>query len=91
MMVEFNNKHQKQIDAFFDDIDHPQHYKLNEHGIECIDAIQATMDDYSFQEYLRGTVMKYLWRCNYKNNKKKDLLKAQWYLNKIIENMKDTN
>ena len=75
----------------FDDVDLPQHYKLNEHGIECKDAIQPTMDDYSFQEYLRGTAMKYLWRCNYKNNKKKDLLKAQWYLNKIIENIKDTD
>ena len=41
------------------DVDHPEHYKLNEHGIECIDAIQATMDHNSFNEYLRGTIMKY--------------------------------
>ena len=32
------------------DVDHPEHYKLNEHGIECIDAIQATMDHNSFNE-----------------------------------------
>ena len=69
----------------FDDVDHPQHYKLNEHGIECIDAIQATMDDYSFQEYLRGTVMKYLWRFDYKGKPLEDLQKAQWYLNTLIE------
>ena len=69
------------------EVDHPVHYKLNENGIECIDAIEATMDFYSFQEYCRGTVMKYLWRCNYKNNKLKDLKKASWYLNKIISNI----
>ena len=73
------------------DVDHPEHYKLNEHGIECIDAIQATMEHNSFNEYLRGTIMKYLWRCNYKNNKKKDLLKAQWYLNKLISNLHGNN
>ena len=70
-----------------EEVDHPVHYKLNENGIECIDAIEATMDFYSFQEYCRGTVMKYLWRCNYKNNKLKDLKKASWYLNKIISNI----
>ena len=74
-------------DSYDKDVDHPEHYKLNAHGIECIDAIEATMDFYSFQEYLRGTVMKYLWRCNYKNNKLKDLKKASWYLNKLVKNI----
>ena len=77
------------IDEYDKDVDHPEHYKLNEHGIECIDAIEASMDDYSFNEYLRGTVMKYLWRFNYKGNKKKDLMKAQWYLSKLVDNLEE--
>ena len=68
-----------------DDVNSPEHYKLNHDGIECIDAIHATMSSFAFCEYLRGTVLKYLWRCNYKADKLKDLRKAQWYLTKLIE------
>ena len=68
-----------------DEVNSPEHYKLNHDGIECIDAIHATMSPISFCEYLRGTVLKYLWRCNYKEDKLKDLHKAQWYLAKLIE------
>lgn len=67
-----------------DDVNHPQHYNLNEHGVECIDAIQACTSKEGFEEYLRGNVMKYLWRCNYKDHKIKDLKKAQWYLEKLL-------
>ena len=58
-----------------DDVNSPKHYKLNEHGIECIDAIQASMSKEGF---------KYLWRCNYKEHKVQDLHKAKWYLAKLI-------
>ena len=68
-----------------EEVNSPEHYKLNHDGIECIDAIHATMSPIAFCEYLRGTVLKYLWRCNYKEDKLKDLRKAQWYLEKLIE------
>ena len=71
-----------------DDVNSPEHYKLNHDGIECIDAIHATMSPTAFCEYLRGTVLKYIWRCNYKEDKLKDLCKAQWYLEKLIEETK---
>ena len=80
-MIYYNEEEMKDL------INNPPHY--NKGGIECIDAIEATMDDYSFNEYLRGTVMKYLWRCNYKGNKKKDLMKAQWYLSKLVDNLEE--
>ena len=67
-----------------DDVNSPEHYKLNHDGIECIDAIHATMEPSAFCEYVRGTVLKYIWRCNYKGDKLKDLRKAQWYLTKLI-------
>ena len=67
-----------------DNVNSPKHYKLNEHGIECIDAIQASMSKEGFEEYLRGNVFKYLLRCNYKEHKVQDLHKAKWYLAKLI-------
>ena len=64
-----------------DNVDRPLHY--NQAGIECIDAIEAATGD-GFEYYLQGNIMKYLWRYRYKN-KTEDLLKAQWYLSKLIE------
>ena len=61
-----------------DDVNSPEHYKLNEYGIECIDAIQASMTVEEFEGYLRGNVLKYMWRCNYKGHKVQDLQKAVW-------------
>lgn len=64
-----------------DMVNHPPHY--NQHGIECIDAIQACTGD-GFKSYLQGNILKYLWRYDYKNGVE-DLKKASWYLNKLIE------
>lgn len=64
-----------------DMVNSPPHY--NQHGVECIDAIQAATDD-GFQHYLQGNIIKYIWRYRYKNGKQ-DLEKAAWYLEKLIE------
>jgi hypothetical protein len=64
-----------------DPVNKPVHY--NQAGIECIDAIEAALGD-GFTMYLQGNVMKYLWRWRYKNGLE-DLLKAEWYLAKMIE------
>ena len=37
-----------------------------------------------YEHYLQGNIIKYLWRYRYKNGTE-DLKKAQWYLNKLIE------
>jgi len=66
-----------------DVVNKPQHY--NQYGIECIDGIRASMSQEAFRGYLKGNVHKYLWRYNYKNKPVEDLKKAQWYLNKLIE------
>ena len=71
-----------------DDVNSPEHYKLNEYGIECIDAIQASMTVEEFEGYLRGNVLKYMWRCNYKGHKVQDLQKAAWYLDKLVGEVK---
>lgn len=70
----------------FDPVNKPMHY--NQGGIECIDAIQASMDDKEFAAYCKGNIMKYLWRYENKN-KKQDLLKAEWYLRRLINSVSD--
>lgn len=66
----------------FDNVKKPAHY--NQSGIECIQAIEASMSKDQFCGYLKGNVQKYVWRYEIKN-KIEDLKKAQWYLNKLIE------
>jgi hypothetical protein len=66
-----------------DVVNSPPHY--NKGGVECIEALQAALTTEEFEGYLKGNAMKYLWRCNLKNNKLQDLHKAQWYLNRLIE------
>ena len=64
-----------------DMVNSPPHY--NQAGVECIDAIRAATDE-GYQYYLQGNIIKYLWRYRYKNGVQ-DLEKAQWYLQKLIE------
>lgn len=65
----------------FDEVERPEHYNLGE--IECIDAIRASMTKEEFEGYLKGSVMKYLWRYRYKGKPLQDLAKAQWYLDRL--------
>lgn len=64
-----------------DNVNNPHHY--NHKGVECINAIEASMEPSQFKGYLKGNIIKYLWRYEYKNGIE-DLKKAQWYLNKLI-------
>ena len=70
-----------------DPVNHPAHYTADG-GIECIDAIEATLTLEEFRGYLRGQVIKYIWRCNYKGKRLEDLEKAEWYLKKYINILK---
>jgi hypothetical protein len=63
----------------------PQHYRNGE--IECIDALAAaTVNKPGIQAVCVANVIKYLWRYESKN-RLEDVRKAQWYLNKLIEEM----
>ena len=69
-----------------DPVKSPEHY--NTGSIECIDAIKESMSEREFRGYLKGNVMKYLWRYDYKGKAKEDLKKANWYLNRLIDGIK---
>lgn len=65
-----------------DMVNHPPHYTKG--GIECLDAIRASMTDDEYKGYLKGNIIKYLWRYEWKNGLE-DLKKAQFYQNRLIE------
>lgn len=65
-----------------DPVNNPSHY--NRKGVEAIDAIEASMSREEFQGYLKGNVMKYIWRYLYKAKPLEDLKKAEWYLKRLI-------
>lgn len=66
-----------------DNVNSPPHYKSGD--VECIDAIKASMSREQFAGYLKGNVMKYVWRMSYKGKPIEDLRKARWYLERLIE------
>lgn len=65
-----------------DTVNAPSHYASGE--IECIDAIRAQMTEEQFAGYLRGNVVKYLWRYEHKGGAE-SLRKAEWYLRRLID------
>lgn len=60
----------------------PQHYQ-SDGGIEAIDVIESF--DLGFN---LGNAIKYILRAESKGNKKQDLEKAQWYLNRELNKFK---
>ncbi len=65
------NKQQEQVN-------HPQHY--NQGKYEVIDVIE----DWKLG-FCLGNAVKYIARCRYKRNKKEDLEKAIWYLQRELK------
>ena len=66
-----------------DPVNSPIHYADSFGGIECIEAIEASMSIEEFKGFLKGNVQKYVWRYTQKNGAE-DLKKAKWYLERLI-------
>ena len=64
-----------------DAVQHPAHYTHG--GIECIEAIRASMTADGFCDYCKGNILKYIWRWRDKGGVE-DLRKASVYLNWLI-------
>lgn len=69
------------------EINHPGHYNNGE--IECIVAIKASMTSLEFQGFLKGNAMKYLWRMGLKGKPIVDIQKAQWYINRLADELRE--
>jgi hypothetical protein len=66
-----------------DPVNNPAHYTAG--NIECIDAIKEALGPEQFKGFLRGNVLKYLWRCEHKGNAVQDASKAEWYLKRLLK------
>ena len=63
-------------------VQHPSHYTQG--GIECIEAIKASMTADGFCDYCKGNIIKYIWRWRDKGGVE-DLKKARVYLDWMIQ------
>lgn len=69
-----------------DQVNRPLHYNYGK--VETIDYIMQVCALYpGHQAALVANVIKYVSRAPLKGDKEKDLKKAQWYLNKLIDSM----
>ena len=70
-----------EVEPTNDAVQHPSHYTQG--GIECIDAIRASMTADGFCDYCKGNIIKYIWRWRDKGGAE-DLRKASVYLDWLI-------
>ena len=52
--------------------------------MDCANALLFTADDW-------GAAFKYIWRWHYKGKPIQDLEKDKWYIDKMIETLKERN
>ena len=71
------------------DMINPSHYKKG--GIEAIDYMKAKSTPEEFKGHLRLTALKYLSRYGQKDNGLQELEKAKWYLDRLIQELKNEN
>ena len=70
-----------EVDTTNNAVQHPSHYTQG--GVECIDAIRASMTADGFCDYCKGNILKYIWRWRDKGGVE-DLRKASVYLDWLI-------
>lgn len=68
-------------------ITRPNHYLSG--SIEAIEYMRDNVPPEAFEGYLECSIKKYLHRWRYKGKPDEDLMKAQWYLNYLIEYRKE--
>ena len=74
-------EHNDEVEPTNDAVQHPSHYTQG--GIECIEAIRASMTADGFCDYCKGNIIKYIWRWRDKGGVE-DLRKASVYLDWLI-------
>ena len=70
-----------EVEPTNDAVQHPSHYTHG--GVECIEAIRASMTVDGFCDYCKGNIIKYIWRWRDKGGVE-DLRKASVYLDWLI-------
>tara|TARA_R100000388_G_scaffold78836_1_gene57520 strand:+ start:144 stop:470 length:327 start_codon:yes stop_codon:yes gene_type:complete len=70
-----------------DMVNKPAHYTKG--SIECKDAIKSALGKEQYEGFLRGNILKYIWRGHHKNENLKDYRKAQFWLSVLIEEIEE--
>ena len=71
-----------------ENIDHPAHYN---HGkYETFTKLQAILSPQEYRGFLKGNIIKYMDRADYKGHKEEDLAKADRYMEELLK-MEDEN
>ena len=80
--IERANKYLNKINKSIptDNVNNPSHY--NTGTIEVITVIEDWKLNFNL-----GNAIKYIGRCEHKNNKKEDIKKAIWYLERELKNI----
>tara|TARA_R100000655_G_scaffold22443_1_gene45417 strand:- start:2292 stop:2615 length:324 start_codon:yes stop_codon:yes gene_type:complete len=78
---------QKEVELAYleEKVEHPKHYTRGK--VECIDACEAAAEgaEGKIAQWI-GHIIRYVWRFRFKHkDPMEDLLKAKFYLNKLIE------
>jgi len=60
-----------------DSVNNPKHYTDHPSGIECIQITEH-------MGFNLGNALKYIWRCDLKQDAIEDLKKAKWYIEREI-------
>ena len=84
-IVKLEGSIEKESNMKNDNVNSPAHYRQG--GIECVEAIKASMSQEGFRDYLKGNVMKYIWRYKHKGKAIEDIEKAIWYLNRLKDEL----
>ena len=81
-LIERANKYLMEINKTIptDNVNNPRHY--NTGTIEVITVIEDWKLNFNL-----GNAIKYIGRCEHKNNKKEDIKKAIWYLERELKNI----
>lgn len=66
-----------------DPVTHPRQYTQGK--VQMIRALESMLTPGEFRGYLRGQVIKYIWRCELKGNPRQDCMKAHWYLQRLLD------
>ena len=82
--IKMKNKRVKVNDTKQSDpVNHPSHY--NQGGIETLDIIKMCLTEEEYKGYLKGNVLKYRERSQFKGNAEQDYAKAKFYFDELKE------
>tara|TARA_R110000850_G_scaffold187697_1_gene313466 strand:- start:3258 stop:3716 length:459 start_codon:yes stop_codon:yes gene_type:complete len=87
-LQELRAREVKSTEGKVDQVNCPSHY--NKGDVECIEAIKsATVGKKGIEAVCVANVIKYLWRYEEKGKPLQDVQKAKWYLEKLLNEIKD--